>query len=134
MKEPEIIKRYRNPVYRGDVSGFFQEYSDMPGIKVVSAFGDNSLCGDTLRIAVSISDSCSGTIEEACYEGYGCSLCIASAEVLLESLKGKSVDASLAISVDELLASLGGIVVGRPRIKCIELPITVLKKAMCSFQ
>ncbi len=134
MKEPEIMERYRNPAFRGDVGEFIQEYSELPGIKVMSASGDNPLCGDTLRIAVSISDNGLRTVDAACYEGYGCSLCIASAEVLLESLKGKSVDACLDTRVDELLASLGGTVVGRTRMKCIELPLVVLKKSLFLYK
>lgn len=130
MDQTEIIRRYRNPVFKGDVSRFSQEYSKQPGTIVMSASGDNPLCGDTLKIAVSISDSGHGIVDKACYEGYGCSLCIASVEVLLESLRGKSVDACLAASIDELLTSLGGIIVGRTRMKCIELPLAVLKKAL----
>jgi NifU-like protein involved in Fe-S cluster formation len=127
------MTRYRNPVYRDDVSGFLQEYRELPGIIVVSASGDNPLCGDTLRIGISV-DADLRTVNQACYEGYGCSLCIASAEALLESLKGKSVDACLAMSVNELLASLGDVVVSRTRMKCIELPLLVLKKALNSFR
>ena len=126
------MRRYRNPAYRGDVSGFSQEYGRLPGTIVVSAEGDNPLCGDTLRIALSVSDSGSRTIEKACYEGYGCSLCMAAAEVLLESLKGKSVEACLAVTADELLSSLGNIAVGRTRMKCVELPLAVLRKALCA--
>lgn len=132
MKGTRMMERYRNPVFRGDISKFFQEYSELPGSKVVSASGDNPFCGDTLKIAVAMSNSSLRIVEEACYEGYACSLCIASVEVLLESLKGKSVDVCLATSVDELLSSLGGIVAGRSRMKCIELPLSVLKKALCS--
>lgn len=132
MEELEIMKRYRNPTYRDDVGGFLQEYSELPGIIVVSASGDNPLCGDTLKIGISV-DADLRTVNHACYDGYGCSLCIASAEVLLESIKGKSVDACLAMSVNELLACLGDVIVGRTRMKCIELPLLVLKKALSSF-
>lgn len=132
MKAPEVMERYRNPVYKGNVSRFFQDYTELPGIMVVSASGDNPFCGDTLRIAVAMSNTGLRIVDEACYEGYACSLCIASVEVLLESLKGKSADACLDTSIDDLLASLGGIVAGRNRMKCIELPLAVLKKALCS--
>jgi len=71
-----------------------------------------------------------GVIGDACYDGYGCSLCIASAEALLEQAIHRPAAEVLSLEAPEILSGLGGITVGRTRMKCVELPIQTLKKAL----
>jgi nitrogen fixation NifU-like protein len=48
--------------------------------------GHNPLCGDTVTIYLRLDN---GVVEEACFEGRGCAISIASASMMTEILKGK---------------------------------------------
>ena len=54
------------------------------------AFGNNPLCGDRLHIYLKVGDD--GTIENAAFDGRGCAISVASASMMTEILKGKTVD------------------------------------------
>ncbi|TFH04174.1 MAG: SUF system NifU family Fe-S cluster assembly protein [Spirochaetales bacterium] len=51
--------------------------------------GANPSCGDDIELYLNSDE---GLITEVTYEGIGCSICLASADMLCESLKGRSVD------------------------------------------
>ncbi len=53
------------------------------------AEGNNPSCGDDLTLYMKVAD---GTIKEVSYEGMGCSICCASANLLCEALRGASID------------------------------------------
>jgi len=50
--------------------------------------GHNPLCGDELTLFLKIAD---GIIEDISFEGSGCAISMASASLLTEALKGKSI-------------------------------------------
>lgn len=52
------------------------------------ADGYNPLCGDKLTLFLQIKDN---VIENACFKGEGCAISTASASLMTEALKGKSV-------------------------------------------
>ena len=51
--------------------------------------GANPSCGDDLELYMKVED---GTIVQVTYEGMGCSICCASANLLCESFRGRSVE------------------------------------------
>lgn len=53
------------------------------------AAGRNPLCGDQLVIYLSLSDD--GTIEDAAFVGKGCAISMASASMMTEIVKGRTV-------------------------------------------
>jgi nitrogen fixation NifU-like protein len=53
-----------------------------------SAEGFNPLCGDKVTVYVSLED---GVLKEVTFQGSGCAISTASASVMTEVLKGKSV-------------------------------------------
>lgn len=53
-----------------------------------SSEGYNPLCGDRITVYVLVDGD---TIEDIAFEGSGCAICTASASVMTESLKGKTV-------------------------------------------
>lgn len=53
------------------------------------AEGNNPSCGDDLTLYMTIEDR---RIKDASYEGMGCSICCASANLLCDSLRGRSVE------------------------------------------
>ncbi len=55
-----------------------------------AARGDNPICGD--RITVYLNIDRDGVIREAAFEGRGCAISTASASMMTEIVKGKTVD------------------------------------------
>jgi len=54
------------------------------------AHGNNPMCGDQLEVFVQTDDA--GTITDASFLGKGCAISVASASLMTEMLRGKSVD------------------------------------------
>jgi len=108
-----IIDRYKNPHYRGSL-----EPND------ISFEDDNPLCGDHIRIDLRLNDS--GKVSEAAFDGHGCAISQATADLLLESIQGKTLDEIKSFTRDDLLELLG-IELGPVRLKCALLSLKVLK-------
>lgn len=68
--------------------------------------GHNPLCGDRITVFLLIRDD---AIEEATFDGSSCAICTASASVMTELLKGKSV-----AEAEGLFAIFRDIVTGEP--------------------
>lgn len=58
----------------------------------VSEHGHNPSCGDDLTLQVKIED---GMIKDAAYTGSGCAISQASASMMIDIIKGKSVEEAL---------------------------------------
>lgn len=108
-----IIDRYKNPQFRGSIDNPDIEFED-----------DNPLCGDHIKIELSLGPD--GKVSQAAFDGHGCAISQASADLLLESVVGKSVDEVKEISKDDLLELLG-LQLGPVRLKCALLSLKVLK-------
>lgn len=108
-----IIDRYKNPQYRGSLDPHDIAFED-----------DNPLCGDHIRIELRVdSNDC---VSEAVFDGHGCAISQASADLLLESINGKPLDEVKAMTKDDILDLLG-IELGPVRLKCALLSLKVLK-------
>lgn len=59
-----------------------------------SGYGFNPLCGDKLNLQLRVRD---GVIDEIRFEGSGCAISTASASLMTEALKGKTVAEAEAI-------------------------------------
>lgn len=131
-----IIDHYRNPRN-------FHEL-DQPNRH---ADGHNSLCGDKLTVYLEIE---SGIVKDIGFTGTGCAIFMASASIMTESVKLKTLEEIKTISerffqlvdksrelqpapaiTDDLSAFSG--VRGYPsRVKCASLPWKTLKNAVVS--
>lgn len=56
--------------------------------------GVNPSCGDDVELFMKVVN---GTIEEVTYEGVGCSICLASANMLCEALRGMELAAAMEL-------------------------------------
>jgi nitrogen fixation NifU-like protein len=108
-----IIERYKTPQYRGELNPHDISFED-----------ENPLCGDHIRIDLRVDKQ--GKVSEAAFSGHGCAISQASADLLLESVIGKSVDEVKQLSKDDVLDLLG-IELGPVRLKCALLSLKVLK-------
>ena len=108
-----IIERYKNPSYKGVLEPNDITFED-----------ENPLCGDHIRIDLRVNKE--GIVTEAAFSGHGCAISQASADLLLESVIGKSLDEIRKVNKNDLLNMLG-IELGPVRLKCALLPLKILK-------
>ena len=116
----QIIDRYKNPRMRGVLDPHDFSYED-----------DNPLCGDRIRVDVRVNEQ--GVVTEAAYSGEGCAISQASADLLTESVVGKSLEQVKALSKADLLDMLG-IQLGPVRLKCALLSLKVLKAGVYGLE
>ena len=69
-----ILEHYRSTVHRGVLDGY--THSEM---------GDNPTCGDTVTLYLKIADQ---TLHQLSFQGAGCAICCASADMLCEAVHG----------------------------------------------
>lgn len=108
-----IIERYKTPLLRGVLDPHDITFED-----------ENPLCGDQIRIDLRVDEN--GIVTEAAFSGHGCAISQASADLLLESVVGKSLEEVKAFTKEDVLDLLG-IDLGPVRLKCALLPLKVLK-------
>jgi len=106
------------------------------------AHGFNPICGDRLTVYVEVVD---GVIRDASFGGLGCAIAIASASLMTESVKGRTVAEADALfervqrlitapadaPVEDLgaLSALAGVRRFPVRVKCATLPWCALRAA-----
>jgi nitrogen fixation NifU-like protein len=108
-----IVERYKTPLYKGKLEDGNISFED-----------ENPLCGDQIRIDLKVDDS--GKILEAAFDGHGCAISQASADLLLESVIGKTVEDVKRMTKQDILDLLG-IELGPVRLKCALLSLKVIK-------
>jgi nitrogen fixation protein NifU and related proteins len=108
-----IIERYKNPLHRGELDPHNISFED-----------DNPLCGDHIRIDLRVDEN--DLVTEARFDGHGCAISQASADLLLESIIGKSLEQVKQLTKEDLLDLLG-LELGPVRLKCALLSLKVLK-------
>ena len=108
-----------------------------------SAEGYNPLCGDRLTLYLKLAD---GTIEDVSFVGAGCAISKASASMMTDALKGRTIAEANALfdrfhrmvttppdqAVEDMgkLSSLAGVREFPVRVKCASLAWHTLKAAM----
>ena len=71
-----------------------------------SAEGYNPLCGDKVKVYVKIDDD---VVKDISFEGAGCAISTASASIMTETLKGKTL-----AQAEELFDTFHDLVTGKP--------------------
>ncbi len=108
-----IIEHYKNPGYRGELDPNDISFED-----------ENPLCGDHIRIDLRLDEA--GLVKDAAFSGHGCAISQASADLLMESIIGKSLEEVKSLTKQDILDLLG-IELGPVRLKCALLPLKVVK-------
>ena len=130
-----ILDHYRSPRNSGSL--------DQPS---ASGEGDNPLCGDEVRVDLDIRD---GRIFDVRFEGKGCSISQASASMMTEAIKGRSLEEveslfemfkGMMYGADEVdvealgdLEALQGVRKFPVRVKCATLAWNTLQEALEEF-
>lgn len=108
-----ILDHYKNPRHRGTLDPHDFTFED-----------ENPLCGDRLRVDVQLDAD--RRVQAAAFSGRGCAISQASADMLTDSIVGKSLDEVKQLTKDDILDLLG-IELGPVRLKCALLSLKVLK-------
>jgi nitrogen fixation protein NifU and related proteins len=95
MFSEAVLDHFRNPRNAGE----------LPDASVTVEVS-NPVCGDILKLSARITD---GRIAEARFLCRGCTTSIASASVLTEELRGRSLAEARAITAESLSNVLGGL-------------------------
>lgn len=80
-----ILDRYKNPRHRGKTDPVHKSHQ-----------GLNHYCGDTVGITILLNQA-RNKIKDIKFEGEGCVISMASAELMAHALLGKSIDEALKI-------------------------------------
>jgi len=110
-----VLEHFRHPRNRGPLDS-----------ATASAEGANPLCGDRIRVQVRVVD---GVVDDARFTADACAICIASASVLTEHVRGMHVSDAVQVDARWVHASLEG----EPpagRLKCSMLALDTLHRAL----
>ena len=111
----EILEHYRNPHNFGILES-----------PTTAKEGANPLCGDRITLMLGIDDE--GRVEEVAFTGRGCAISQASASMLTDEIKGKTLDEISHMGSKDVLDNLG-IEISPARMKCAMLSLETLRDA-----
>jgi len=89
----EVIDHYQNPRNMG-------ELESPDGVGIVG----NPACGDMMQLQIEVRD---GRIEDVAFKTFGCGAAIATTSVATELIKGKTIDAALKVTNQDVMEVLG---------------------------
>lgn len=112
----EILEHYRNP----------HNFGVLEAPTAVKE-GANPLCGD--RITLMLTVDAAGKVKDVAFTGRGCAISQASASMLTDEIKGKSVAEVAALGQQDVLHNLG-IEISPARMKCAMLSLDTLHEAL----
>ena len=110
-----VIDHYKHPKNKKEMPDFTVTHRDV-----------NPLCGDTITIYAKIKEK---EIEKISFTGNGCAISQASASLLTEKIKGRSIEEVKKINQEEMFALLG-IPISHTRRKCALLSLKTLHQAI----
>ncbi len=135
MYREQILEHYKNPLNRGKLEPADAHYAD-----------SNPLCGDEIEVYLKIEkqgekkakvgkdDNAANSpiIADVKFQGQGCAISTASASLLTESVKGKTLEQIKALTRDDVFKLLG-VPVSAARVKCALLALKAVKAAVYKY-
>ena len=116
----EILEHWQNPLNWGTLRDYDIESEVI-----------NPLCGDQIKVQVKLDDK-RLAINDIRFMGTGCAISIASASILSENIKGKSLKSLSKISGNKVLELIGGPVTPA-RLKCAFLALEAIRKLSLGY-
>ena len=127
-----IMDHYKNPRNKGTLED-----------GSVTIDMNNPICGDRIHLTLQVAN---GLVENAKFDGEGCSISMSSASMMTQAVKGKSIDEALKLSTifsDMMLGkeyddsidlgdieALSGVAKFPARIKCATLAWKAMEKGV----
>lgn len=121
----EVMDHYEHPRNQGELAGD----------DVLTGRDSNASCGDMIQFYIRLrvnAKTRQREIAEVKWKGIGCAITTASASKLSEYLVGKKVDDVKSLEEQEFVEQGIGFEVNPGRIKCLTLPVKVIKKLLTS--
>ncbi len=109
-----ILDLFKHPINKG----FLKDFD-------LQASGGNPICGDKVQFQVKFSNN---KVEGIKFTGQGCAISMASASMLTDLVKGKTIQEIKNLNEKDVFEVLGNII--ETRIKCSLLGLVVLKKGL----
>lgn len=131
--QEEVMEHYEHPRNQGEI-----DPSAGSG-QVVEGRDSNASCGDMVQIQMRIAkvpNTRSGEqdseliITEVKWKGIGCAITTAATSKLSEYLQGQALKDIQKMSEEELVEKGIGFTVNPGRMKCLTLPVRVVKKIL----
>jgi nitrogen fixation NifU-like protein len=112
----EILEHYRAPHNFGTLDAPDATYE-----------GNNPLCGD--RITMMLTLDAEGKVSDVAFSGRGCAISQASASLLTDEIRGRTVE-EVEIMKNQDILDLLGIEISPARLKCALLSLDTLQHAL----
>ncbi len=119
MYQENILDHYKNPRNSGRIDKASVHHHEY-----------NPLCGDEIEMFLIIKDK---KIADVKFHGRGCAISQASASMLTEEIKGKSIEELKKMTKENILELLG-ISLSPVRLKCALLSLDTLKNSILIFE
>ena len=109
-----VLERYEQSLHRGQLAA----------PPALTASASNPRCGDVVSMFV---ETAGGRVTRASFDGAGCTISQAGADVAAELAEGRTLDEVRALELSAVLALLGPV---RTRLDCAGLGLRVLQRAL----
>jgi len=113
MYHENILEHCKNPSNFGNLSNFN-----------IKTHAHNPLCGDEIEIKIKIEKN---KIKDAKFTAKGCAISLASADILLDNIKNKSINDIKKLNEKDLLKFLE-VEINPARMNCALLALNALQK------
>lgn len=120
MYREHILDHYQHPRNFGKLTACTFSHKEL-----------NTTCGDTLTFELGLDSK--GRVENVAFSGHGCAISMASASLLSDELKGKTLPQIKKLNKDTILELLG-IDLGPVRLKCAMLSLDTVKNAIHIYE
>ncbi len=121
MYRQQILDHYKSPRNYGEL-----EDADIEHV------GENPMCGDTIKMFVKLADD-GETIAHVTFIGDGCAISQASASMLSNDLRGKTLDEVKSMNREDIEEMLG-VELDPVRVKCAVLAEKVAQDGIKIYQ
>ena len=115
MYQEHILENYKDPMNFGTINNPTNEKREL-----------NPLCGDDITIQLIIKEN---QVQEIKFKGEGCAISIASASLLTEEIKGKTIKEILKLNQADIMKLLM-ITISPGRMKCATLSLKAVQGAI----
>lgn len=120
MYREHILDHYKHPRNFGEWKTCMVQHKEL-----------NPVCGDQLSFQLNLNEK--GIVTDVHFSGQGCAISIASASLISDEIKGKTISQINSMSRDTVQELLG-ISLGPSRLKCAMLSLDTVKNACQIFQ